>query len=123
MPPVSLAAVRGVEEKPPVPVGIDEVVVVTVVGAVVGAVVVVLSGGGADGCGATQAVTTARPAPTRAAEAGPYQRGACAESDVTSPDQPSLKTASSRMELFPASPAWPRNGVTPSICSMPLRVE
>ena len=98
-------------------------VVVPVVGAVVGADVVVLSGGGAGGCGATQAVTTARPAPTRAAEAGPYQRGACAESDVTSPDQPSLKTASSRMELFPASPAWPSNGVTPSICSMPLRVE
>ena len=77
MPPVSLAALPGVEEKPPVPLGIDEVVVVTVVGAVVGAVVVVLSGGGAGGCGATQAVTTARPAPTMAA-AGPYQRGECA---------------------------------------------
>ena len=92
------------------------------VGAVVGAVVVVLSGGGAGGCGATQAVTTARPAPTMAA-AGLYQRGECAEPDVSFPGQPSLKTASSRMELFPASPAWPSNGVTPSICSMPMRVE
>jgi len=72
---VSLAALPGVEENPPLPAGIDEVVVVTVVGAVVGAVVVVLSAGGAGGWGATQAVTTARPVPKMAAEAGPYQRG------------------------------------------------
>src|SRR5436190_18556699 len=88
MPPESFAAVRGVGEKPPVPPGTDEVVVVAVVGVVAWVVVVVPSGGGAGGCGATHAVTTARPVPTNAAEA---ERRQCAERGVR--DMSSFRSA------------------------------
>ena len=66
MPPVNRQALIGVGRKPPVPLGIDEVVVVVLVdGEVVGADVLEGNDGiGGAGCGPTQAVTSAATAAT-----------------------------------------------------------